>query len=462
MQCGTNIPLLEGVMRLKFFTPLGALLVFNIIVSSNAFSKNFEQQTSIKAYGISFAEENNNDDLSHGVLEGEYKYNKKLNDHFSFKSHFAAFAATYPETTFSVPEFEITYKNGDTELALGRVQLEDSIFLDEDWRLGLQSAFVRMDPFRPQKQGLTGLFYKIKTEQLFIEFFGSPLFIPDQGPSIDVAQSGSVRTDNPWAFLPPERLLLSTGADLSLQYKLVEDSLPELLSEYQFGGRFKIKTKDLSLMGMYYNKPSRQLSFALDAKLESGGMINVEGRPLFSREHFYGLQAESYWFKKLKVKNGFYGLVHQEDKESSSRFQSANYDYFFATMSFEYDFDHFSTKLKYLFSNRKQNIEEDVVYFETSRFLFENAFGLEFSNLRWKRLSSQVGFVYAHKEEASQFYMDASWNFTEAFALFANMSLVHRFSDEDDSSTETVTFSSSGLSQYAALDNIQLGVQYVF
>jgi hypothetical protein len=417
---------------------------------------------------VSFANQNNGSGDLEAVLNLNYRYEtiqKNNSSRWKLAVEGDAFAATYPDFAFAVPEARLFYATKETEASVGRKKIENINFLDEDWYLGVQTAFFRMDPFNPKEQGLTGINYQIKTEEVFLEFFGSPIFVPDQNPGLNVRNDGSVFSDNPWVILPPERLELSTGGVLEIDYSLVEDSVPELLSQYQLGGRFGINLKDLSILGMYYNRPSRQLDFAVTAKVESGedsGFINVQAKPLFSREHFYGLQVESIWMNKLKVKNGFYGIIQQNNSSADdAKFETSRYDYFFISTGLEYDFSKFKLTLKHLLTNKKQIKEDGIVYFETSRFLFENAVAAELSHLRWKTVYFKIGTVYSYNEKTAQFYLRAEKGFGSGFGVYSSLNLINDFNREDLSSDSTA-LTPLGMQRYAALDNIRLGVSYVF
>ena|GEM_PF-2063640 len=455
----TNL-LAQGAFIIKTTLTATAVLVFCLSPSAFALSSGqFDLST------VTFAETNNDSGDFEAVLNFNYRIEKELkNRRWRFAAETDVFAATYPDFAFAIPEAKFVYSTRDTEASIGRKKVERISFLDEDWYLGAQTAFFRMDPFRPAEQGLVGLNYQIKTKEVFIEFFGSPFFVPDQNPGVKVREDGSVVSGNPWVILPPERLELSTGGMLEIDYALVEDSVPELLSQAQFGGRFGIELKDLSILGMYYNRPSKQLNFDVSAKVESGeqaGFVNVQAKPLFSREHFYGLQAESVWMNKLKIKNGFYGIIQQNDEAQTAKFQTTKYDYFFIANSVEYDFSKFKLSLRHLLTNKKQVEEIGVTYFETSRFLFENAVAAEISNLNWKTLTFKFGSVYSYKEEVAQFYIRTQKNLNSKLAVYAFANIINDFSDAQVSSDST-ELTPLGMKRYAALDNVRIGLSYVF
>jgi len=415
---------------------------------------------------VSFANENNQSGDAEAVLNLNYKFETSLkNKGWNFELESDIFAASYPDFAFSVPEARLFYATKETEASIGRKKIDNINFLDEDWNLGVQTAFFRMDPFRPVEQGLTGLNYQIKTEQVFLEFFASPIFVPDQSPNLNVKGDGGISSNNPWVILPPERLELTTGGVLEIDYNLVEDSLPELLGQYQLGGRFGINLRDLSILGMYYNRPSRQLDFAVTAKVESGedeGFINVQARPLFSREHFYGVQVKSTWMNKLTVKNGFYGIIQQSNSEAEeARFQTSKYDYFFISTGVEYEFSNAKLSLKHLLTNKKQVKDDDKFYFETSRFLFENAVAAEISDLRWRTFYFKSGAVYSYKEKTAQLYLRAEKMMRSGFSVYGYFNLINDFNRENLSS-DNPELTPLGMQRYAALDNVRVGVSYVF
>jgi len=422
-------------------------------------------QTQLDLAGVSFAEPANQSGEFEAVLGLNHRFEKSfVNLKWKFEFEGDLFAATYPDFAFAVPQFRLKYSTKETEASFGRKKIKQINFLDEDWYLGVQTAFFRMDPFRPKEQGLLGFNYQINTDQVFVDFFVSPVFVPDQNPRVEVLDNGRVAADSPWVVLPPERIELNTGGVLAIDYSLVEDSLPELLNDHQFGGRFGINLKELSILGMYYNRPSRQLDFEVSAKVESGpeeGFVNVQAKPVFLREHFYGVQAESIWMKKLKVKNGFYGVIQQNNQTSQARFQTTRYDYFFISTGVEYNFKTFDFSLRHLMTNKKQIETEGVTYFENARFLFENAVAAEVSKLKFKDFRFKIGSVYSYKEETAQVYVRTQKRLGKSLSIYSFLNLIHDFSDASVE-PEISQFTPQGIGRYASLDNIRLGVTYAF
>jgi len=413
--------------------------------------------------GVTFAESNNESGEFEGVLNLNYRLEKKLqNKKWQYHIEGQAFGASYPEFAAAVPEARIFYTTKETEISIGRKKIKQLNFLDKDWNLGVQTAFFRMDPFNPKEQGLLGFNYEIKTDQVFVDFFASPLFVPDQNPSVSVKDSGVVEANSPWSFLPPQNIELSTGGVLGVDYSVTDDSLPKLLNQHQFGGRFGIELKDLSILGMYYNRPSNQLGFDISAKVEAGeteGFVNVQAKPQFLREHFYGLQAESVWIDKLKIKNGFYGIVQNKSEASTAKFQTARFDYFFIATSLEYKAKDFKLSLKHLLTNKRQVEEEEVVYFETDRFLFENAVSIGVSDLTFKKVEFDFGSVYSYKQKVAQFHLRASKKLTKRLSVYTYFNMINDFGDGSVTS-ENTELTPLGMSRYAALDNVRLGVVY--
>lgn len=410
---------------------------------------------------LNFAEDNNSDSLNHLDLNLNYKTEIRLSDRLSFSGEAQAYVATYPDYMLTAPLFEIAYKFRESSFHLGRLKTEHGTYLDTDWVMGIQSSFSRMNPLNPQMQGVTGLAYRFESDQVYINLSGSPISIPDQGVSLDVDSSGVVSSDNPWAVVPPSRALLSTGAELDLKYEVIEDSVPELLEAYQFGGTLGVKTDYLNIFGMYANRPSKQIGFELDAKLltNAEGLVEVISKPVFRREHFFGVQAESKWLKNFSLNNGFYGLVLIDD-DSTAPYQTSHPDYFFITTSLNFKIKSQSFSLRHLYGKARENKKDGVVYIESSRFLYEDSFMLSIDKLNFKGLKSNAELVYSYIEKAARFQIYSKYTVSKKLSLWSQLSLIHDF-EEGEVDSENLSIS-SGLVGFASLDHFNVGASYVF
>lgn len=439
---------------------LGASLIF-ILFASLAEAKLYD--FGFTASYLRFAEENKSRDKDHLQLEVDFISQSKKEAPFVWKLQLNYFESTFPDYELSLPEFYIGYRNKKSLFIVGRRKIRNISYLDEDWTLGIQTAFVRNNPFFSAEQGRSGFIYELSAEQVEVDFYISPFSFPSQSATYQVDKEGLIRSPNPWAILPPEYLVLDSGAELKLNYDLEEDSLPDVIVDHQYGGVFSIKTEDIKISAMYSNRPSKQIGFELNAKLQTDnpGNVSVTAVPRFFREHFFGVQAESIWFPGLSMKNGFYGLLKDTRKGSKRPYQTASYDYFMATTSLHNKFKYFDFSLSYLFQQQKQNKEEGVTYIDTDRFLYSDALMLELENFSFsKKFKSDFKALYLTKERIINLILRSEYFFKKNLSAFAFINMVHNFrgNNEGDNYEDFVSY----LKNYSSLDTFSLGVKYVF
>lgn len=426
---------------------------------STSHASNLTQHGQVDTSFFNFAETKNTDQKSHMDLNlkynGNYSFSKTIKLNFST----GAYIASYPEYAFNIPEAEFVFSLGESSVRIGRTKVKHLSYLDTDWGLGVQTGFFRVNPLSPEEQGRVGLSYRLETDQIYMEFYGSPISIPDQFPGFKVSDSGKVTSDNPWSRLPPEKAILSTGAELNLTYDVVDDSLPDLLLSHQFGGALGVKTDYLEIVGMYSNRPSKQIDFVLDAKLQTGAesLVEIKTKPIFLREHFFGVQAKSQWFKNLTVKNGFYGLILQNDG-SDDKYQTSHPDYFFIVTDMSWNLNKYKVSVQHLYSNERVNEKDDVIYIEMSRFLYTNSIALKFETSSSNKLKIHLGGVYSYKEKVGRVFLETIYSKTKNWAILGSLNLINSFGSSE---VEGVSVA-SGIETYAALDSVKLGVSYAF
>lgn len=429
-------------------------------LGSGAFADSNLQNFQIDFSYLNFAEAKNTNNKDHLGLKVGYDLKTKFSDNLTTHLNLGFNGVTYPDYTLTIPFFNASYACGDNTFAFGRTKLEKLSFIDEEWALGLQTAFSRQNPIYTEEQGRLGVSYVYKTKQVFLEVYGSPFSIPDQFPGFKVSDSGDVSSSNPWSAIPPKRVRISTGAEFDLKYEVINDSLPELILDHQFGGRIGLQTDYIELLGMYSNRPSKQVSLKLDAKVQTGteSLIEITAEPEFVREHFYGLQAKTKIHQTFTIRNGFYGLLLEESKINAN-YQTASADYFFITTDLNLQLKQLDLQLSHIYSKKRLNEEDDVVYIEFSRFLYENSLRLSVEKLKYKKALIQLGAIYSYKEEVARFYTEASYGLNKNWSFWGRLNLIHNLKGSDAEDSVSLE---SGLRSYAALDNLNIGVSYVF
>jgi hypothetical protein len=420
-------------------------------------NQNFKLNASV----INFAEIKNNNSKTHADFSIQYDQKFKLSENFNAGVSLGFVGVTYPDYAFTAPELYIDYKFDEkSTISFGRKKIETSSYLDSDWFLGLQTSFLRMNPLYPEEQGRAGLSFSYHSDQVTAHFYGSPVSIPDQFPGFDLTPGGQVTTNNPWSNLPPEQVRFDSGSEFDISYELVNDSVPDLILDHQFGGSLGIKTDYLELVGMYSNRPSKQLNVELEAKLQTDqeGSVVIRAEPAFLREHFYGLQAKSKWSKGVILKNGFYGLI-LEDDDLDAKYQTSHPDYFFITTELQFNIKKYGFSLKHIYTKERSNERDGVVYIDFSRFLYRNAVWLEATNFWLDRIRSNIGAIYSYEEKVARFYVESTYQARGGWSYWGRLNLIHEIENLTDEENISVV---SGLASYAALDSFNVGVRYVF
>ena len=171
-------------------------------------------------------------------------------------------------------------------ISIGR-KLENWSDLDERWNLGMYQPQFRWNPLRPESQGLSGIFLKMRGESEKIPWgllvFGSALYLPDQGASYTVKE-GKFESTNPWFQTPPKQAAFSqTGVIDQIQYDVQRPENNHILFNTSYAAQFYIGNSHagFSLQTAYAYKPSNQLSLAVDGDLTSHDAVSVKVNPSF-------------------------------------------------------------------------------------------------------------------------------------------------------------------------------------
>ena len=171
---------------------------------------------------------------------------------------------------------ELYYRNGG--LTLGR-RLNDWSFIDEHWQLGLMQPQFRWNPLMPESQGLIGGFYDLggPAEGWGLTFFGSPIFLPDQGPGYTVKNNQFVRS-NPWFQYQPTSARIQGSDDTrTLLYDVEVPPLDRLILSPGGGASFFVGRSDgpatLRMSSAYM--PASQMDLGLFFTAEPSDVAHV-------------------------------------------------------------------------------------------------------------------------------------------------------------------------------------------
>lgn len=185
---------------------------------------------------------------------------------------------------FNLKEFYFTNKIDPTaSLHIGRKLLAWSE-ADEKWNLGAYQPQFRWNPLDIESQGLFGIFYEKNMENWNLNLFGTPLFIPDQGPAYEV-KDGQFESSNPY-FTPPPQNIIFQNVVLPIDYNIIEPEVSEVVQQPGFGLKLAYKNQgyEASLAGTY--KPSNQFAFGYKGILVTNRVrVDVQPKTYYERTH---------------------------------------------------------------------------------------------------------------------------------------------------------------------------------
>jgi hypothetical protein len=150
--------------------------------------------------------------------------------------------------------------NNQAKLHFGRKRQSWSL-LDEEWNLGLFQPQFRWNTVLPETQGLTGVFWSLQNGPWDLTLFGSPLFIPDQGPSYEL-KDGVFQSSNPWFQAPPSEVLIGDRLR-PIDYQVTTPNMADIAFQTSFGAQIRFAQEHgffAQASGLY--KPSHQLALS--------------------------------------------------------------------------------------------------------------------------------------------------------------------------------------------------------
>lgn len=163
---------------------------------------------------------------------------------------------------------------------------------DEKWNLGSYQPQFRWNPLDIESQGLAGIFYDKTSGNWSLNLFGTPFFIPDQGPSYEV-KDGQFESSNPY-FSPPPQNIIFQNVVLPIDYNIVKPEVSEIVKQVGFGMKvgYKYEGFEASLAGSY--KPSNQFAFGYKGILVTN-RVRIDVLPKSYYEKITSLDLVKKW-----------------------------------------------------------------------------------------------------------------------------------------------------------------------
>ena len=219
-------------------------------------------------------------------IDAAFAFNAPLLSYLNFKDLY-----------MDIPFGEVT-SPGSTRLQVGRKR-SDWSQADERWNLGVWEPVFKWNPLNPERQGLTGLFLTIPFENAELEILGSPVYLPNQGPSFQVSNSGEFVQGNPW-FMPPAKTVHIWSQTSQVEYNLIRPNEAEVVVRKSYATRLKFKTDSFYLQGSYAYKPMNELPLGYDGVLDIArdkGIVDIVTSVQYHEVTGADLEWRSKYFK---------------------------------------------------------------------------------------------------------------------------------------------------------------------
>ena len=185
-----------------------------------------------------------------------------------------------------------------TRLQVGRKR-SDWSQTDQRWDLGVWEPVFKWNPLNPERQGLTGIFLIIPFENVEIEMLGSSIYLPNQGPSFQVSETGEFKQGNPW-FMPPAKSVQIWSRTSQVEYNLVKPNETAVVVQKTYATRVRAKTDSFFLQGSYAFKPMNELPLAYDGLLDIArdrGVVEIVTSVQYHEVTGADLEWHSKWIK---------------------------------------------------------------------------------------------------------------------------------------------------------------------
>ena len=145
-------------------------------------------------------------------------------------------------------------------------------FMDEVWSLGLWQGRTNWDYLQPKSMGLIGSFFTIAKDKWLFTLFLSGLFLPDQGPAIEI-EKGKISSVSRW-FVSPQSEFILFSQKFQAFYWLQKPYLKNVVLNDSVAVRFRFGSQNNQWFNLAYAyKPVNQIYF----KLDNNFSINKKG-----------------------------------------------------------------------------------------------------------------------------------------------------------------------------------------
>ena len=341
--------------------------------------------------------------------------------------------------------------------------------LEEAWDLGFFQPQFRWNSIDPSAQGLVGIFLDnqevntlVSTPQnLRWTLFGSPLFVPDQGPGYELKQ-GQFEASNPW-FSPPPQNVEFDGQIVPIDYNVHVPQTNEVLFQSIYGAQIGYQfDSGAYVQTSFISKPSHQIALTYKAVLVAD-RVKADIIPKIYREQNIALDMG---YRQEWGSLGVMALSNNPDQIVPD----VNYNYPEIKSSVSWgpqvklNLGQFRLFGSGLMVSGGEVIDRgpdagQVTKSLTSKFMYKTAYQLgalyKGRLNRTVTLQSEVNWTEGSRSAIKILKIKNKVNFYRSFGLYVDVLLV----ETDDKETSST---SSNVSHLQNLDQVLLGASYEF
>ena len=322
-------------------------------------------------------------------------------------------------------------------------------FMDEIWSLGLWQGRINWDYLRPEQLGLIGSFLTIAKDQWLFTLFVSGLFLPDQGPSIEI-EKGKISSSSRW-FAPPKSEFVVFSQKFQAFYWLKKPYLKNVVLNDSIALRFRFGSQDDQWFNLAYAyKPVNQTYFKID------GNFSINKKAIDTNIYYQSFK-HSLISMDFGLKRSIFTSVLSVTQESPRRpYVPENWivptlpmGVFFSSyfkldlkkyhlpvelLSFNFLYSMFVDQ-KNIHSNGEENLELDM---NINRFRLHHGFSVSAYSreFQWKNQSFSLGLSYWYSIPEKGGWLNASikWHIKPHLVFKSGIDILGRDSSAQKSS----------------------------
>lgn len=223
----------------------------------------------------------------------EFDYLDKPTSTYEKESRFT-FAAQYNDQSLTQYSLQEAYVGGrlseQNSWKAGRQILTWSD-VDANWGFGKLNNRRNFDYFSPGQEGLVGLALERQSSNgMRYRVFGSPVYIPELNPSLDINKGDKTITSrSQWGNPPASETTIPGGNTVPIEYRVDYPSLAKTIYRYTIGANVGFENKHWKIDNFIVRKPENQISVKVDAKLNTiEQVVKANVRPQFYYHDVYG------------------------------------------------------------------------------------------------------------------------------------------------------------------------------